>query len=129
MTAIFKVVEFYRFNNSTATNNINTNAALNNSTQLNTTENDAANCDDQSSASTDCLNSNKKTFPSTLSSSSISSNGSNSIYNTLGFNVLGGYSTDFPATIIDVAAPVNGKSLKVIKISKLKQIFQTDDNY
>lgn len=118
MTAIFKVVEFYRFNNSTnntnntSLNNSNINATINN---IITNENDV-NYDDSSSSSIDCLanTTQKKSFPTTISSSSISSNGSNSIYNTLGFNVLGGYLTDFPATITDVAASLNGKSLKVI---------------
>lgn len=111
MTAIFKVVEFYRLNTTNINvNNLNSNQ--NSTSLLNTSINDSK-LDDETN---DLIKNNKKTFPTTQSSSSISSNGSNSIYNTLGFNVLGGYSTDFPATITDVAANFNGKALKVLRI-------------
>ena len=124
MTAIFKVVEFYRLNttaNPSIGSDLNSTSILNNSSDNNNStlkliqpnsfdENDPSLAADL--ISKNCLN-KKKTFPSTQSSSSICSYGSNSIHNTLGFNVLGGYLTDFPATIIDVVTNLNGKTLKV----------------
>ncbi len=89
MTATFKVAEFYRNNNNNNNNNNITNA-LNNliSSEL-------------INFQTTNLNVNK--IPVHLIPSF------NLIYSTLGFNVLGGYLTDIPATIIDVALNANGK--------------------
>ena len=127
MTAIFKVVEFYRINTTSVNFNnsdLNSTSLLNNTHDANSTlkliQTNGFDESDPTLASAandlinkDCFNQKKKPFPSTQSSSSICSNGSNSIHNTLGFNVLGGYLTDFPATIIDVATNPNGKTLKV----------------
>lgn len=110
MTATFKVVEFYRLNNTVSGQN-----SISNDSNLTLKLIENSSFDESNTSPTDIIS--KKTFPTTQSSSSISTsihtNGANSIYNTLGFNVLGGYLTDFPATIIDVANNTNGKNIKV----------------
>lgn len=102
MTATFKVVEFYRINNNNNKSNSNNNNTLINDTS--TTNNH-----DESQANY-IINNSKlltKSIPTTLVASF------NLIYDSLGFNVVGGYSTDIPATIVDVAASTNGKAVKV----------------
>ncbi len=80
----FKVVEFYR-NNNLPSNIIN-----------NTTE----------SSSYD-LNKNSNGASTTLCRSNSISIANNIVYNTLGFNVIGGYLTEIPVTIVDVATSLN----------------------
>lgn len=95
MTATFKVVEFYR-NKQINANNTNNN------------ENNNSIINDESSivlSNQSLLNADK--IPVGLVASF------NSIYASLGFNVVGGYSTDIPATIIDIADDPNGKLIKV----------------
>jgi hypothetical protein len=81
----FKVVEFYRNNNA--------NSVLNSSI-LNS-----------SMGSTDL----DKTLSPTKTAL-----GNQLVYNILGFNIVGGYSTEIPATIVDVARNTNGKPVKVL---------------
>ena len=75
MTTTFKVVEFYRNNNTAAV----TAAAAVESTKpsLNGLQNS----------------------PCKISNSSI-----NVVYNILGFHIVGGYGTDIPATCVDIAS-------------------------
>ena len=85
MTTTFKVVEFYRNNN------------LSNGTG---NEN------------------NINTINHTLNGNTVQdqdNNLSNSIYTSFGFSVLGGYSSDLPITIVDLAPSSNGKPIKVKK--------------
>ena len=96
MTATFKVVEFYRNNNHNNNNNINN--------SINTSN----------AAADDTMVDVTKLPPALIPSFNL-------IYGTLGFNVLGGYLTDIPATVIDVAVNSSGKSAKVYKFGfKLK---------
>jgi len=120
MTATFKVVEFYRnitntniYNNNNNTNLNNTNNLINNSINNNPNTEDEQKTTDHDNRSLNniltndsVLNLNK--IPPALVTSF------NLIYNTLGFNLVGGYSTDIPATIIDVAPKTSGKVVKVI---------------
>ena len=94
MTATFKVVEFYRNNNTTTNNNINNSINTSNTTA------------DDSPSSVNTKVDTTKLPPGLISSFNL-------IYGTLGFNVLGGYLTDIPATVIDVAVNASGKSAKV----------------
>lgn len=87
MATTFKVVEFYRSNNTTSSN-------LNDSLNV--------------SSSNDLNNGN-----TSLSESNANKNGMNPLYNSLGFNVLGGYLTSFPATIVNLSSNINAKLNKV----------------
>lgn len=94
MTATFKVVEFYRNNNKNNTNN----------TVINENNN-------QSEENSNYIINNSKLLTKNIPAALVAS--FNLIYDSLGFNVIGGYSTDIPATIIDVAASTHGKAAKV----------------
>lgn len=97
MTATFKVVEFYR------NKEINSNYTNNNHENNNSIINDDSTI--VLSNQSKLLNADK--IPAGLVASF------NSIYASLGFIVVGGYSTDIPATIIDIADDPNGKLIKV----------------
>jgi hypothetical protein len=99
MTATFKVVEFYR--NKQINNNLNNSNNNTNNDNNNSIINDEFTCLNNQSI----LNSNK--IPTGLIASF------NAVYASLGFNVIGGYSTDIPATIIDIAEDPNGRLTKV----------------
>ena len=92
----FKVVEFYR-NNNLPSNIIN-----------NTTE----------SPIYDSSNKNTNGASVTLSRSNSINISNNIVYNTLGFNVIGGYLTEIPVTIVEVAA-TSLNSSNGSKISKV----------
>lgn len=94
MTATFKVVEFYRNKQINSNNNNENNNSITNDDSTIVLSNQSK-----------LLNADK--IPAGLVASF------NSIYASLGFNVVGGYSTDIPATIIDIADDPNGKLLKV----------------
>ena len=89
MTTIVKVVEFYR----------NSNLNLNSSNIITNNDNDSLS---KINGST-----------SALSRSNSISISNNIVYNTLGFNVIGGYLSEIPATIVDVNPNGNGKVTKV----------------
>lgn len=103
MTTTFKVVEFYR--NSIASslngtlNNINTSTSLLNGSLV------------SSPIKNGCLNETASPNGKLIHST-----------NSLGFNVVGGYLTDIPATIYDLANSSNGKLIKVkiIELFKLE---------
>lgn len=117
MTATFKVVEFYRNNNTNTTNNTNTlnkqinlinNELINDTNELGSANNkEGSPCADPLNILVNDSNLNLNKIPAGLVASF------NLIYNTLGFNLIGGYMTDIPATIIDVAPNSKGKPIKV----------------
>ncbi len=88
----FKVVEFYRNNNIPS--NIINNTTESSIYDLNKNPNGTANV--------------------TLSRSNSINISNNIVYNTLGFNVIGGYLSEIPVTIVDVSNCLNGS-----KISKV----------
>ena len=124
MTTTFKVVEFYRNNNS---NNNNSSSNLNNSNNINhsaTANANILNDKNENSLKKSSSNSNNVvglTESPTQNSSATKTQtqllNNNHIFSSLGFNVVGGYLTDIPATIVDIDFNVsNSKLLKVRKI-------------
>ncbi len=123
MTATFKVVEFYR--NNTNINNNNNNTYFNNTNLINNSINIYTNADDEQEQTKATTEQDNNSINNILKNDSVLNLNNippaliasfNSIYDTLGFNLIGGYSTDIPATIIDVAPKKNGKVVKVRKM-------------
>ena len=150
MTTTFKVVEFYRNNNNN--NNINANNTNHNfnsaSNLLNATSQHYANKEDPIAVAATA--SIKKSYSSsnanhvaqliknvnaeteTNNHANNNNNNNNShIFSSLGFNVIGGYLTDIPATIIDIdcnTTSSNGKQIKV-KTNKTKTTTMELDSF
>lgn len=104
-TTKFKVVEFYR-NNSV----LNKNAPI---------ANNATNNNNSVSSSTTKVNGNGAVEHDVITngnhSSSATAVANSSLYNILGFEIIGGYLADIPTTIINVASDTtqNHKEVKV----------------
>ena len=141
MTTTFKVVEFYRNNNNNNNNNNNANNTTNHnfnsaSNLLNATSQHYANKEDPiaiaatSSIKKSYSSSNANHVAQLIKSANAETdtnnhaiNNNSHIFSSLGFNVIGGYLTDIPATIIDIdcnTTSSNGKQIKVKARNKQK---------
>ena len=111
MATTFKVVEFYR-NNSTCLLNDSSNGA----SLLNATVNSSYAISASSDTTTRNGGGGVVKSPTALGAieSSAKNSSSNLLYNSLGFNVLGGYLTNMPATIVDISSSLNSKLVKVM---------------
>ena len=122
MATTFKVVEFYRNNSSSILNTSLDSSSLstNGVNILNTTNNSDTSTRNpvivKSPTTNGALESTPSIGASELSSAiakSANNSSSNLLYNSLGFNVLGGYLTNMPATIVDISSSLNSKLVKV----------------
>ena len=145
MTTTFKVVEFYRNNNSinnfNSSSNLNTNNNNNNNNNSNNVNNtitlvNANNLNEKkenllkkSLSNSNSLgliespakNATKTTTTTTTTQIQILNN--NHIFSSLGFNVIGGYLTEIPATIVDI--DFNASNAKLLKVTNLFLFFSS----
>ena len=112
MTTTFKVVEFYRNNNNSSSNLI---ANANNLNEKN--DNTLKKSTSNSNNITSIESPTKKTTPK----AHIQLLNNNHIFSSLGFNVIGGYLTDIPATIADV----NFNNASNSKLPKVRKVFSS----